>query len=91
MFLRVSKYPPNAIFRNANNYKRATRKRNRLNDLSYKSAAAYVEHAFPRSMLASYILVIIIDVFTEPVWQDILTLRYFVAAVKYPRILCCSK
>ena len=23
--------------------------------------------------------------------QDILTLGYFVAAVKYPRILCCSK
>ena len=43
MFLRVSKYPPNAIFRND---KRATRKRNQLNDLAYKSAAAYVEHAF---------------------------------------------
>ena len=36
------------------NYKRATRKRNRLNDLSYKSAAAYVEQDFARPMLASY-------------------------------------
>ena len=27
----------------------------------------------------------------EPVSQDILTLGYFVAAAKYPRILCCSK
>ena len=26
-----------------------------------------------------------------PVSQDILTLGYFVAAAKYPRILCCSK
>ena len=30
------------------------RKRNQLNDLEYKSAAAYVEHAFVRPMLASY-------------------------------------
>ena len=35
-------------------YKRATHKRNRLNDLAYKSAAAYVEDAFARQMLASY-------------------------------------
>ena len=35
-------------------YKRATRKRNRLNDLAYESAAAYVEHAFARPMLAYY-------------------------------------
>ena len=35
-------------------YKRATGKRNRLNDLAYKSAAAYVEQDFARPMLASY-------------------------------------
>ena len=29
-------------------------KRNRLNDLAYKSAAAYVEQDFARPMLASY-------------------------------------
>ena len=35
-----------------------TRKRNRLNELAqYTIAAAYVEHAFARPMLASYILV----------------------------------
>ena len=27
----------------------------------------------------------------RPVSQDILMLGYFVAAAKYPRILCCSK
>ena len=41
------------------NYKRATRKRNRLNDLAYKSAAAYVEQDFARPMLASCIYIYI--------------------------------
>ena len=51
--LCASKYPPTAIFRNANiNVQSA--KRNRFNDFSYKSATAYVEHAFSRPMLASY-------------------------------------
>ena len=37
------------------NYKHATCKRNRLNDLTqYTTAAAYVEHVFARPMLASY-------------------------------------
>ena len=34
VYIPVSKYPPNAILRSANNYKRATRKRNQLNDLA---------------------------------------------------------
>ena len=51
MFLRVSKYPPNAIFRNANiNAQRANVTIN-VNDLAYKSAAAYIEHAIARPML----------------------------------------
>ena len=56
MYLNI---PPNAILRNANNYKRATRKRNQLNDLAYKSATAYVEHAFARPMFASYYIIIL--------------------------------
>ena len=35
------------------NYKCATRKRNRLNDLAYKSVAVYVEHSFARFFIAS--------------------------------------
>ena len=47
VYLNIGPYPQ------CNN-KRAIRKRNQLNDLAYKSAAAYVEHAFARPMLASY-------------------------------------
>ena len=53
MFLRVSKYPSSAIFHNEIiNTQRANV--TGLNDLAYNSAAAYVEHAFARPMLASY-------------------------------------
>ena len=60
MFLRVSKYMPNGLLHSANNfYKRATRKRNRLNELAqYTIAAAHVEHAFARPMLTSYYIII---------------------------------
>ena len=44
MFLRVSKYPLNAILRSAN-----------INELAqYTTVAAYVEHTFAGPMLASY-------------------------------------
>ena len=46
--LLVSKYPPNAIFRNANINAR-------LNDLAYKSAAAPVENAFARPIVPEMI------------------------------------
>ena len=55
MNVRVSKYPPTAIFRNANI--NAQRTRNRLKDLAYKSAAAYVEHTFTH-----YKIIILVEI-----------------------------
>ena len=56
-------------------YKRDTRKRNRLNDLNNNSAAAYVEHAFGRPMLASYYA-------SEAIFLVCSTARIFVQTVR---------
>ena len=58
MFLRVSKYPSNAIFRNAIiNAQRANVTGSMIWLTSPRTAAAYVEQDFARPMLASYYIV----------------------------------